>query len=273
MHELPLVFFTVLSQMAAGGAVYLSFLDRAQKIKPDTGKFITGALVVLTALGMFISLFHLGHPWFAFRALANVGSSWLSREVLFFSIFLFLLIIYYFQWQNEQSGARRSLGLLITLVAIAAVVASGLLYSLPSMPAWNNFSPVLFFLFTAMLLGSIYVATIMALKEEESFRFLGATTLVIILYALGFGLYLFLLLSAGGGQYATGMEILGSSTFWLRAVLSWLIPLIFFVWVRNSGNNIRFGSLFTVLLVVVAGELLGRWLFYSTVVPLQVGAF
>lgn len=274
MGELPLVLFTVLSQLAAGGAVCLSLLDRAKKIKPATGQLITGSLAVITAVGMFISLFHLGQPWYAFRALTNVGSSWLSREVLVFSIFLILLVVYYFQWAKNQEEGRKNLGLLVAVVAILAVAVSGLVYRLPAMPAWNNFSPVLFFLLTALLLGPIYVAAFLALKEEESFHNLLQTSALIgVFYAVAFGLYLSLLLSAGGGQNLTGREIVTSVTFWLRALLSWLLPIISFVWVKSSGKKMNFGSLFTVLLVVVIGELLGRWLFYSTVVPLQVGAF
>ena len=69
MHDLPLVIFTVLSQLAIGGFVTLWWFDRKNKtITRSTGLIISCSLVVLGGIAVLVSLFHLGQP---FRSLSG----------------------------------------------------------------------------------------------------------------------------------------------------------------------------------------------------------
>ena len=166
--EWPLILFTVLGQVAIGIILMLWWLDRDRN-HLDNKLFKQGVHVsgVLLALALLASLFHLGHPEAAYRALTHLGSSWLSREILLF-LLTFLAWINLFR-QSRQTSSRphrsgaatittaelaaggqqtsnRSLGLGITSVlGLLGIASSAMIYVLPRVPAWNNVGPVLFF--------------------------------------------------------------------------------------------------------------------------------
>jgi len=55
-------------------------------------------------LGMVLSTLHLGKKFRAYRAILNLKTSWLSREVLFFSLFLLLALFYSFDVGSKLVG-------------------------------------------------------------------------------------------------------------------------------------------------------------------------
>lgn len=274
MGEMPLVIFTVLSQLAAGAMVTLWLLDSANKnISIATGKFIAGSLVGITAFSILASLFHLGHPFEAYRALTHVGSSWLSREVALFSLFLIATVIYYRQWQEGKGENRKKLGGVAALIAVLAVISSGMVYVLPAMPAWNNFSPVVFFLLTGALLGSLYVGVVLRLKGDRSFNLTVVISTIIGIYMVSFAIYLSVLISGSAPQALTGLAIINSSAFWLHAAFSWIIPFFMLITGVYRKQKYSLNYLMLALMLTVVGEILGRELFYSSIVALQTGAF
>ncbi|MBT8351862.1 MAG: dimethyl sulfoxide reductase anchor subunit, partial [Deltaproteobacteria bacterium] len=73
IKEIPLIIFTVLSQVAVG----LTVLSTALSINGSTPPIIHYPLIPLTALILLISafgvsLFHLGDPWGSIRSLTNL---------------------------------------------------------------------------------------------------------------------------------------------------------------------------------------------------------
>jgi len=71
----------------------------------------TPLLVVLAVLsaGLFAALFHLSDPLQAARAVVNFSSSWLSREIVFGSLFAALLsVLVWHEWRVACSGAASS---------------------------------------------------------------------------------------------------------------------------------------------------------------------
>ena len=93
MRDRSLVAFTLLSQMAVGGLWILGVLRIwvAWQAGVATAEALTaGPLLVvglLMILALVASLLHLGAPGEAWRVVANVRSSWLSREILFALLF------------------------------------------------------------------------------------------------------------------------------------------------------------------------------------------
>lgn len=79
--EWPLIAFTVLSQLAAGLAVFLALPGRPASRTGWLSVFVVGAA------GLLASLFHLGQPLRAASALNGLGTSWLSAEGLLFGVF------------------------------------------------------------------------------------------------------------------------------------------------------------------------------------------
>ncbi|MDW7674818.1 MAG: DMSO reductase, partial [Bacillota bacterium] len=64
-----------------------------------------------------------------------------------------------------------------------------------------------------------------------------------------------------------------SSSFWFRVALSWLIPFAILATAIYKKEKVASNYLFAILLMTIVGEILGRELFYSSIVALQVGLF
>src|SRR5512142_2719334 len=76
-REGPLVIFTTALQCASGVAIAAAFLQW----NGSDARRLAVAVVGLLVLGLLVSLFHVGRPHFAWRAVCNLGRSRLSREI------------------------------------------------------------------------------------------------------------------------------------------------------------------------------------------------
>lgn len=90
LAELPLVLFTLMAALLAGW--FVKFYGIGDGL-PRTTKV---AFTVTLSLAGIISTLHLGKPLRAYRSMLHVKSSWLSREIIFFSIFSIVGITYLF---------------------------------------------------------------------------------------------------------------------------------------------------------------------------------
>src|SRR5512138_628873 len=162
LKEWPLVAFTVLGQTAVGlfWFFHLPFLVRGRL--PGSGwrsawLVLLGVVALLMVLAAAISFFHLRHPVRARRALGNLRTSWLSREILFELVFTGLVVIA--AWLSAFRSPGR--GLLWALL-VGAGLAGGLfllsmakLYMLPALPVWRGSYTPLSFLSTTLVLGAV----------------------------------------------------------------------------------------------------------------------
>ncbi|GAB7200385.1 hypothetical protein OS31_24230 [Dickeya oryzae] len=79
-YELPLVFFTSLSQTAVGMALFLAWRRLCDHAVPQRKAwFITGVVLAVSLIG---ATFHLADPLHGYNAFINLKHSWLSREIL-----------------------------------------------------------------------------------------------------------------------------------------------------------------------------------------------
>ncbi|MFR4120497.1 MAG: dimethyl sulfoxide reductase anchor subunit family protein [Bilophila wadsworthia] len=123
-----LVIFTLLGQ-AAAGMLILSFFSRTA----DTSRAKAWAACILLGVGALASLEHLSDPTVSFYTITNVGTSWLSREILFVGLFgagLLLWLITLNAW------ARR----LAAILGLAFVYVMSRVYTIPTVPFWNSCS-------------------------------------------------------------------------------------------------------------------------------------
>jgi len=158
--HLSLVFMTTLIQAVAGAITYSIVL---KQISPLPLLMLLG----ITAFTLQISVFHLGRPAYAYRAVKMWRRSWLSREVVFFGLFFgSLAALTAAVWLAPLQAALPALHLralprfvfamlqaATILFGGAGIVASACIYLIPARPAWNMVHTPVDFLFSAALMG------------------------------------------------------------------------------------------------------------------------
>lgn len=100
--------------------------------QPSAGFFCAGAAlsVLLAALGLGASFFHLGHPERAWRAIAMWRTSWLSRECICLPAFTATVFFYgAAHWFNAASAVTLAIGALGVLLCFALFISTGMIYT------------------------------------------------------------------------------------------------------------------------------------------------
>ncbi|CAG4927321.1 dimethyl sulfoxide reductase anchor subunit family protein [Paraburkholderia saeva] len=131
------VFLTTLSGAGQGLLIALFGVEFASRLgliatamAPPQIFFVVGAAlaVVLGALGLLASFFHLGHPERAWRAVAMWRTSWLSRECLALPVFLACAFAYGIaHWSGSPWSL--ALGALGMLASLALFVCTAMIYA------------------------------------------------------------------------------------------------------------------------------------------------
>lgn len=180
----PLIFMTVLTQIGLGGfaAVYamdlLRFFGGAVQLTGSALSALAVALMGLIGLSLTASTLHLGRPAFAFRAIRNWRTSWLSREVLALSLFAKMAFAYAgLLLATEGLGlvamaaiggvdTRLWVGAAAVLSGIVGIYASARLYRVPARPAWNSRKTTFDFFAVAGVVGPAIMAMTLILAGE-----------------------------------------------------------------------------------------------------------
>lgn len=164
-REWPLVLFTLIGQAAAGLAFFLIlplyFFPALSTDRSLSGFRLGAPLIILALLGAaaLLSLFHLGNPARAVRALANAGASWLSKEILAEIIFMGATAgLAFLAWKAPGSPAGITLAVLVVVEAAAFVYSMGKIYTIPAVPEWNSAATRVSFFASAFGLGSMAAA-------------------------------------------------------------------------------------------------------------------
>ena len=118
----PLVAMLVLTQASAGAFA----VDLATGHRLAT----TTTALVLALAGLAISIFHLGRPERAWRALAGWRHSWLSREVGALGAFAGLALL-------AVATGSAAVQAVAAAVGLAGVACSGMLYVVTRRPSWR----------------------------------------------------------------------------------------------------------------------------------------
>jgi len=254
----PLVVMTVLTQLSVGAlsAIWLvQLLGRSTRLSVAA----LGSLAV-AGLALNASTLHLGRPIHAYRALKMWRRSWLSREVLAFSCFSAVATAYAGSlWLHLRIGV--ALGLLTSLLGAAGVMASACIYLVKARPAWHTKHTVIEFFLTAALLGPLFVASIGVVA--------GRWIVVTVLVAAAAQML---------NQAVKFLRLTASDSFEMQAsarLLSTVLRTHFLL--RSAlliGGGIALPLFFTgrlgmclALAVALGGEVMGRYLFFISVVP------
>ena len=99
-------------------------------LPPGRGFFVPGVLLSLafTGAGAVASLFHLGHPERAWRAMAMWRTSWLSREGIALPSFMLLVLLYGLAHWLE-SPATLVIGGLAAVLCLSLFICTGMIYA------------------------------------------------------------------------------------------------------------------------------------------------
>lgn len=288
--EWPLIIFTLFTQMAVGTYMVLVILRSllAQKADLQTAAKLTnfGLLAVgpITAVALLLSLFHLGSPLIAFYSIANLGSSWLSREILFSALFFFLWIISYYL--NTKNPSPSALNWLTIIVGLLAVFSMSSIYSSSIMPAWMAADTFISFFGTTLILGMIAATAAIgfAAKGEKLpeitvslLKRLTLLTLAVIAIQLIFLPQYLAGLSGGDQAGQTSAQLLANYGF--SMVLHWLLTIVgavlatYVLFKKGSEKLMALpaGSIYLAFIIVLVGEFVGRYLFYASAVPIHIG--
>jgi len=158
IKERSLLIFTMLMQASVGTCVGLQILwiTNSSSIMPASSLFSIGWAVcfIIAAFGLVSAFFHLKVPLHAWRAVANLKSSWLSREIFFASIYTSsLLIIALFQPISASENLLVLVKWISTVAGLAMIFCMGSAYRLKTVKFWDSPQTILAFYTSVVVLG------------------------------------------------------------------------------------------------------------------------
>lgn len=164
-EDIPLVAFTILSQMAVGAFVVLGVVHVLAGRNGTAGKVdklsdpAMYAIWPVMVIALAVSLFHLGDPLHALNTVRGFAHSWLSREIVFGSLFTLLAFIFAIcQWRRWLGEAGRQILAAVTaVIGLILVFCTSMIYLLPTVPGWDSWATPVSFYVATFLLGSLAI--------------------------------------------------------------------------------------------------------------------
>jgi anaerobic dimethyl sulfoxide reductase subunit C len=293
-REWALLIFSVLAQLSVGMMLTLLIVrtyavkslgeEKASQLT-DMPFLVVGVVMVVA---MVASLFHLGKLAHLVGAVPNLGTSWMSREVVFAVIFMILAaVVAFMRWRKVGTeSALMTVGWIAAAVGLVLVYCMGMTYLLPAQPAWNSLATPVNFFVAALLLGALgAAAALMATyakiqkksKEMDGFIKTAMQMLAIsgiVLLGVEF-LVLPLYMAFLSTQGAAAVHSLGLMFSDYGGVLAFRLIFVFvgagvlaaYIY-RNAavagGEKTLTNLAYYAFALVLLGEILARFLFYAT---------
>jgi len=263
--DFPLVIFTLLQQMAAGGFILLAILLIRQQLNQTSSLQLSRRLIViliLSGLALASSTLHLGHPLRGANVLFGLGRSWLSNEVFITGTFFGSVGFYWLvSWKKQEWLGLRKLSLIVGLLSgLAGLAAMSLTYMIATVPVWNSWHTPAGFFATAATTGALLALLLLGI------HFVGLTGLFACALVMGMQDAHWAGISTA---ITTPAEQFSGYSGWMTArVILLLAAAILWLTVLLK-DCITSSALFAILFLVLAAEATGRVIYYS--VHLTVG--
>ncbi len=288
--HLPLLIMLIFSQCAVGLSLVLAGIPIKSPFFCSTALPLAGASFLLLHIGLVAALFHLGRPLGAWRFFMGLGTSWMSREILAFSLYagvssgvvalLLLENTFVREFIPVKILALLSLfpislmiqGAIIVsaLVGIIAVFTSAMIYIDTHRILWRASQTLLRFYLATLALGFGGASVVVSFFGES------VTLLMLMALILGF-------LSISWEMHRLNQAYTDSddpdhlSALTIRRLLPWYRPtreVFFTLWVlllvAGFGTHWSTPLLLAAFLLQLAGQLLERYAFFSSVIPLRM---
>ncbi|MGT3206682.1 dimethyl sulfoxide reductase anchor subunit family protein [Yersinia enterocolitica] len=270
-HEWPLMVFTVLGPCVVGGFIVLGLalifggLSRGQQQRVHRSMF---ALWGLMALAFIASTLHLGSPMRAFNSLNRVGESALSNEIAAGSVFFAVAGFYWLLAILDKMPAL--LGKIWLVVAmmlgVVFVYAMCRVYSIDTVPTWDNIYTPLGFVLTVFIGGPMLGYLLLQWagingRAMLQLPMISVLALIISLASVIMQAASLPLIYSSVQQASQLIPDYGTLMVWRLVLLvlglgCWICPLI------RGRTPMTLGMIFAMLLIIVA-ELIGRGVFYG----------
>ena len=283
--EWPLIFMTLLTQISFGAfvAIFLGeFLSTIGFNLPKPNSIMVFIAFLIGAIGLPLSALHLGRPLKAMWAMRNYKTSWLSREAIALGAFVGIVGVTYLAYLfNLNSFIKLLLEIVGVVVGAYGIYAQSMIYRIKARPAWNRISTTKRF-FGSSYIGFLIISFLLLLQN-------GANGAIVLLS---------ITLLAGAFQYLTIKEEVDFYRYLnkehpnfyqlnrtkrllfekfkklkkarVHSLLTFGVALVLIAILLIASSNYTLAA--AILLVAIVGsfisELIGRYLFYVTVVPL-----
>ncbi len=300
MHPATSIIFFTVASGAGYGLLALAIISAILGILPNDRAFAFAVMGLGTGLigaGLVSSLFHLGHPERAWRAISQWRSSWLSREGLAALLTFAPLAAFGIGWVflEQTQGLWAVAGLIAVAGAIVSVGCTAMIYaSLKPIRAWHNPWTVAIYYLLALASGAVLLAMLLYVLSASA---LWADLLALAALAAAWIAKLVYWRdidaepAASTPESATGLGFLGrvrqivpphteenyllkemgyrvarkhAARLRLMALATgFALPVIFIALAWLAGGGIATGLMVLAAAAAAAGILIERWLFFA----------
>lgn len=245
----PLAVMLVLTQLAVGAFVTDLVLQRSRMQSVDA---LVAAAAGVVALGA--SVLHLGRPRYCYRAVIGFRHSWLSREVVAFGAFTGLAVPYALALVLQVEHVD-VLGIMVAASGLVGLGCSVMIYATTHRRSWRATTVAWKFALTAAVCGLATVLWASTLSSRPVSRSALVTLAVLMVVKLAAEAAvshrpLFELRRTTIGRVAAG--VIGGV----------VLPLVLAL--QGPASWLGVVGVTFALLLIVAGELLERSLFFTT---------
>ncbi len=274
-EEGPLMMFTLFSQLAVGSFLVLvlirSLLGSRDPQAIKMTNFGIMAVGPIMGLALIFSLFHLGTPLGAYRSISNLGTSWLSREILTAGGFFVFWFVTYQAYKKGRSGSI--LAILTSLLGLAVIFSMASIYATSIFPAWANANTYIAFYGATLALGGVSAMSFLGFSTKGQvapetralLKKVGIVALIAVLLPL---VYL-------QTQSSAQLLIENYLVLWifqgLLSILGVVLALYALGKESDAGVVIRVNLIYLGFLMVFAGAFIGRYLFYVSAGSVMIG--
>ncbi|MFA5536530.1 MAG: DmsC/YnfH family molybdoenzyme membrane anchor subunit [Bacillota bacterium] len=277
MGETSLLVFSICIQAAIGIILFAFVAQIVYKGKQFKVAAVTAA--VLAVVGVFASFAHLGHPLSALNVLGEFGQSWLSTEAVLAGVFAGVAVLYAAIHFLRPDDHTLSLGLsgIGSVLGLVAVLSMAKVYTTTSVPVWQGSNTFVDFYATTVAIGALgFLVTSVSQLQDVSKKLFGYSILVAVVIQAASTVPHILGLSEMGAAAHSSIQILnGMNTLvwakWLLILGGAGIALYPASAKVQEGAKLNVNAFVTAGAALVIGQVIGRYLFYATLVVTNVG--